>query len=89
MWDMALYDTIGTRYDSTRRPDSGIVSLLLELLAPHPGRLYLDLACGTGNYTRALSKRGVEMIGIDVSRRMIQRASQKDPEGRWVHYHNC
>ncbi len=42
------------------------------------GSLVLDLACGTGNVTIPLSKRGYDMIGIDVSAEMLECGRQKD-----------
>jgi SAM-dependent methyltransferase len=37
----------------------------------------LELGCGTGNYTRILSKRGYEMTGIDISESMLKIAKEK------------
>ena len=37
------------------------------------------VACGTGNYTSALSARGLAMVGLDVSRTMLVRARTKHP----------
>lgn len=39
--------------------------------------LVLDLACGTGNITTILSKRGYDMIGLDSSADMLCVAEQK------------
>ena len=54
---VALYDKIGIGYDTTRRADPFILSRLLHYLAPVKGRLYLDVGCGTGNYTAAIELR--------------------------------
>jgi ubiquinone/menaquinone biosynthesis C-methylase UbiE len=45
------YDAIGIGYDSTRRPDLRIAARIQALLEPRAGGHYLDVACGTGNYT--------------------------------------
>ncbi|WP_432663924.1 class I SAM-dependent methyltransferase [Wukongibacter baidiensis] len=37
----------------------------------------LELACGTGNITNRLSKRGYDMIGIDISSEMLTFAKDK------------
>ena len=76
---MALYDKIGIGYDTTRRADPFILSRLLHHLAPVKGRLYLDVGCGTGNYTAAISAAGVRMAGVDPSREMLARAREKSP----------
>ncbi|MCR4691176.1 MAG: class I SAM-dependent methyltransferase [Lachnospiraceae bacterium] len=44
--------------------------------------LVCDLACGTGNMTFRLMQRGYDMIGIDLSDRMLDLARKKDPEGK-------
>lgn len=39
------------------------------------GRAVLDLACGDGDYTRAIKQQGAaKVIGVDVSEKMIERA---------------
>ena len=76
---MALYDQIGIGYDTTRSADPFILSRLLHHLAPVKGRLYLDVGCGTGNYTAAISAAGVRIAGVDLSRTMLARAHQKSP----------
>ena len=41
----------------------------------------LDLACGTGRYTRVLAKtHGDDVIGLDLSQAMVVRASQDAPD---------
>jgi ubiquinone/menaquinone biosynthesis C-methylase UbiE len=42
-----------------------------------PRSLVADLACGTGNMTLLLKKRGFDMIGIDRSSDMLSVASEK------------
>ena len=39
--------------------------------------IVLDLACGTGNMTIQLSKKGFDMIGVDLSTDMLATAQQK------------
>ncbi len=40
-------------------------------------RLGLDLGCGTGSMTLEMAKRGVEMIGVDLSPDMLDAAKNK------------
>ena len=50
-----------------------------KLLLAHgvkPGALLLDLACGTGAVTTALSRRGFDMTGIDISVEMLAVARE-------------
>jgi hypothetical protein len=54
-----LYDRIGTGYDVTRRADRHLVERLIDHLNPEPRHTYLDIACGTGNYTVAVAQTGI------------------------------
>ena len=42
-----------------------------------PVRTVLDLACGTGGMTSALTERGYELIGVDQSPDMLAAAREK------------
>ncbi|MDE2842075.1 MAG: class I SAM-dependent methyltransferase [Chloroflexota bacterium] len=72
-----LYDNIGVHYDSTRRADPHLTERLAHNLALRPGGRYLDIACGTGNYTHALAEKGGDWYGVDVSSGMLRRAQAK------------
>ncbi|NNC49347.1 MAG: class I SAM-dependent methyltransferase [Flaviramulus sp.] len=77
------YDDIGINYNSTRRADPYLTSQLLKYLNPKHNGLYLDIGCGTGNYTITLQKRGVGFIGIDPSVKMLDIARSKNPDVEW------
>lgn len=79
-----LYDRICKEYDATRRADPGISRTLAELLRILPGNEYLDLSCGTGNYTVEMSARGGHWTGIDLSSRMLEKAGDKSDRIDWV-----
>ncbi len=76
---VALYDQIGIDYDATRSADQYLLSRLLHHLRPASGGRYLDVGCGTANYTIAMHNAGVAIAGIDASRTMIMRARAKEP----------
>jgi ubiquinone/menaquinone biosynthesis C-methylase UbiE len=78
-----LYDRIGTHYDVTRRADPSLVARLIDHLHPEPSRTYLDIACGTGNYTVAVAQTGVRLHGVDQSPRMIAAARGKSRAVTW------
>ena len=40
----------------------------------------LDLACGSGRYSRIMSEQGLRVVGTDISENQIVRAKQADPE---------
>lgn len=79
----STYDLIGQTYDHTRQPDSRITQILIELLQPDPGGDYLDLGCGSGNYTQALYLQGIKIEGLDISEVMLDQARTKNPRIIW------
>ncbi|MBV9316794.1 MAG: methyltransferase domain-containing protein [Gammaproteobacteria bacterium] len=55
---------------------------LPQLLHKHvSGVRALDFGCGTGRSTRFLRELGFEVIGVDVSQAMLDRARARDPHG--------
>jgi ubiquinone/menaquinone biosynthesis C-methylase UbiE len=84
MAESPLYDRLGKGYNATRKADPYIAGRLFSLLSPQPKKKYLDIGCGTGNYTIALHEMGVDMTGIDPSDLMLQEAKSKNPDIRWV-----
>lgn len=80
---MTLYDRIGRTYDVARRADPEIVERLVRLIGLTPGAAYLDLACGSGNYTVALASRGATMYGLDQSLTMLAAAQRKTSRVGW------
>lgn len=52
---------------------------------PPPGRLTLDVGCGEGRLTRDLASLGHRVVGVDLSRSMVEAARQEDPSGEYVH----
>ena len=79
-----IYNKIGNGYNRTRKADPYIVSRLYSLLNPQKGKTYLDIGCGTGNYTIALANMGVNLTGIDPSAVMLDEAKSKSSIVKWV-----
>ena len=80
----AIYDQIGTDYDITRRADPYLATRMAHLLELRSGKRYLDLACGTGNYTASLASRAGRWTGLDASTVMVEQARAKSPAVNWV-----
>jgi SAM-dependent methyltransferase len=78
-----LYNDIGTTYCATRRADPVIAETLASLVEVQDGRRFLDLACGTGNYTTALSVIGGSWSGCDISEVMIRQARLQNASIDW------
>lgn len=77
------YNKIGINYNQTRRADPFLTEQLSKHLNPKKDGLYLDIGCGTGNYTSALQKNGFQFIGIDPSIEMLQKALAKNEAIQW------
>ncbi len=79
----STYNKIGQGYDTTRRADPEILRNLFELLNIKHDGCYLDVACGTGNYTLELAKRGGSWFAFDQSELMIGAARSKNSAIHW------
>lgn len=56
--------------------------LLEEVLGSGPSRRILDLGCGTGEHSRFLVAHGLEVVGVDASAAMLDKAREEPvPEG--------
>ena len=53
-----------------------LVKRAVDLLDPRPGERVGDLFCGIGNFTLALATRGAEVVGIEGSASLVERAEQ-------------
>ena len=77
-----LFATIADRYDLITRllsygQDRRWKRRLVAMAAPTPGLRALDLATGTGDIAFALSAAGADVVGLDVTPRMIELARAK------------
>ncbi len=79
-----LYDEIGKKYDTTRKADVEITRRLYHHLQIDNSSPVIEIACGTGNYTKALHELGLKISGIDVSHEMITAASKKSSQIEWL-----
>jgi len=61
------------------------IDRLMEYLKPPASALVLDMASGDGRYARQLAERGLEVDGIDLSSRNIQK-SAASAAGQLVFY---
>jgi ubiquinone/menaquinone biosynthesis C-methylase UbiE len=77
------YNKIGVNYNRTRKADPYLTKQLITHLRPIKAGRYLDIGCGTGNYTNALFKKGFQLLGIDPSQKMLEQAKVKNPLIDW------
>lgn len=81
---MAKYDNIGTYYNQTRRADPYLLEQMLRKFQATENQRYLDIGCGTGNYTIALYEKGLTITGLDPSLKMLQTANAKNSNIKWT-----
>ena len=79
----AKYDTIGIDYNLTRKADPYLTEQFLHYLKPIKSGTYLDIGCGTGNYTNEFQKKGFRFIGVDPSLEMLEKAKLKNDQVDW------
>jgi len=79
----ASWDAAAARFDE--EPDHGLrdaqvrhawTELLTQVLPPLPA-LVLDIGCGTGTLSVLLAELGYEVLGVDLSPRMLEQAALK------------
>lgn len=75
-WFEDLADHLGSAYDryAHTKGTTQEVDHITAVLGLVPGERVLDVGCGTGRHALELARRGVEVHGIDISRRFIDIA---------------
>ncbi|AXG68538.1 putative methyltransferase [Kordia sp. SMS9] len=79
----AKYDLIGKGYNTTRKADPFLLDRLQYHLNPIHKGWYLDIGCGTGNYTSKLHTKETKFIGVDPSEKMLTEAQKNHPNIIW------
>jgi len=84
-----MFDGISPRYDLMNRIISFGIDIkwrknVVALLLPKKPKKILDVATGTGDLAFALAKtQATEIIGIDISRGMLDIGKKKVTKSRW------
>ncbi len=78
-WNADLY----LRFERERTQPS--IDLINRIHINNPQTI-VDIGCGPGNSTAMLRERwpSAEIVGIDSSEQMIQKATENHPEGMWI-----
>jgi demethylmenaquinone methyltransferase/2-methoxy-6-polyprenyl-1,4-benzoquinol methylase len=84
-----MFDRIAPVYDVMNRVMTGGLDRRWRRItveqAVRPGDRVLDACCGTGDLAIAASRGGAaEVIGLDFSEEMLERARHKAPQLEWV-----
>ena len=83
-----MFDRIAPVYDAMNRVmtaglDRRWRRITVEQVV-RPGDRVLDACCGTGDLAIAAHDRGADVVGLDFSERMLERARGKDNGIEWV-----
>jgi demethylmenaquinone methyltransferase/2-methoxy-6-polyprenyl-1,4-benzoquinol methylase len=84
-----MFDRIAPVYDVMNRVMTGGLDRRWRRItideAVRPGDRVLDACCGTGDLAIAARRQGAgEVVGLDFSEQMLERARRKAPEINWV-----
>lgn len=76
---MARFDDRVDHFDSLRETEWGrrTIDSFLDFVVPDPAWRALDVGCGAGNQAMALAARVAEVVGVDQSPKMVERAAEK------------
>jgi SAM-dependent methyltransferase len=73
MPERVSFDRVAAMYDETRGLSPRAVARVLAVLVDElGGKRVLEVGVGTGRYAVPLQKSGVRVIGVDISRRMVE-----------------
>jgi SAM-dependent methyltransferase len=82
-WFEPVADHLGAAYlrYSFAQGTEQEVAFLAEALGLEPGMRLLDLGCGPGRHAYAFARLGLEVVGVDISRRFVDLAAASAPPG--------
>lgn len=87
-----LYDDIADWYATSVRTESWphrvLIENILPLMGDIAGRHVLDVACGEGIFARLLANQGADVVGVDLSPRLIALANGVEiPDSKRLTFH--
>jgi ubiquinone/menaquinone biosynthesis C-methylase UbiE len=73
------FDPVAEVFDKTRGPPDHVMKQLLKILERElrDCNTVLDAGVGTGRFAKPMQEQGLEVVGIDISRKMINVAKEK------------
>ena len=84
-----MFDGIAGHYDLMNRImtlgiDRTWRRATIATLGPVSGALVADLGCGTGDLCHEARKAGARVVGVDLSRAMLELAAERLPSAAWL-----
>jgi len=86
-WFEPVADHLGPAYlrYSFTKGTTNEVEFLIEQLGLRPGHRVLDVGCGPGRHSHDLARRGMRVVGVDISETFVALARDDAPEGAEFH----
>ncbi|HLC57594.1 MAG TPA: class I SAM-dependent methyltransferase [Candidatus Nanoarchaeia archaeon] len=78
------YDKIASLYASYKS-EKLLQYQLNKFISLLKGKKILDAGCGTGRDVDYFNEEGVEAVGIDISKGMLEEAKKRVPGGKFIH----
>ncbi len=81
-WYEALFENYGEKYDQEifTQGTLGECDFIEKEIGYDRSLWILDIGCGTGRHAIELARRGYDVVGVDLSDSLLQRARQKAAE---------
>ena len=81
-WYEELFENYGIKYDDENFTQGtfGECDFIEKEIEYNKETKILDIGCGTGRHSIELSKRGYDLVGIDLSESLLKRAKEKTIE---------
>ncbi|MCP5498082.1 MAG: class I SAM-dependent methyltransferase [Leptospiraceae bacterium] len=81
-WYELLFENYGKKYDTENftQGTMGECDFIEKEINFDKSKKIIDIACGTGRHSIELTKRGYNVIGIDLSESLLERARKKAKE---------
>ncbi len=82
------FERVAEDYEATRGiPDAFMKELILDIIQTcdlKQETLVLELGCGAGRFLRALARRKIPVVGLDVSRGMLEKACSNQRPSKFL-----
>lgn len=76
-----VFGILAPFYDAITMPISGLRERVVDVANPKKGSKILDVATGTGGQALAFAKRGYDVVGVDISKDMLEVAKRNNRYG--------
>jgi SAM-dependent methyltransferase len=75
IYDHLVYNNIKNDYE---------IGIILNDTKLNEKSIIADIGCGTGHHVQTLSNKNLNIVGIDISKSMIEKAKEQFPKGNFI-----